>query len=187
MVSFCSLLRASSCWLSRGSSGEAVALSPSSPGLEDGDLTEAASLSLWPVSGRLCRRCCFQQGGLGAGCRGRGADCQCLITAPHFLRSCQPFLPFTEGSSSGGCRLGTDRRRPGLGQRGERFAGSRVCDSDSGIYWGLLDARPCVPYVHELEGCLPPTPLPGSPRAPSAHLHTRDPRQALRPLPFRGQ
>lgn len=162
-------------------------MSPSSPGLEDGDLTEAASLSLWPVSGRLCRRCCFQQGGLGAGCQAGVLTASVSLRRPPSLGPVSRSFLSQRDPRPGGCRLGTDRRRPGLGQRGERFAGSRVCDSDSGIYWGLLDARPCVPYVHELEGCLPPTPLPGSPRAPSAHLHTRDPRQALRPLPFRGQ
>lgn len=70
--------------------------------------------------------------------RGLGADCQHLIIRSCFPGSCVQCLHFTEGSLSGSCRLGTDQRRPGLGQRGGRFVGDGAFVRL--LQWHLLSA-----------------------------------------------
>lgn len=153
------LFPANSCWLSMGSSGEAVALTPLSLGPEDGDLMEAASRSPWPMSGHLCIHCCFREGGLGSGSQAG------VLTVSVSLQGPTSSGPVSHSFlSQGGPRVGAagwEQTRGGRGgARGVSAlpAAGRVCVSSSGMYWGLLGARHRVPSCMNLKAASHPLP-----------------------------
>lgn len=140
------------------------------------------SLTLWPTSqplGRCSQTQLLSRSWAGLRLPGWGADCRGLITGSYFLRSHQPFLHLTEGSLSGGCRLG---------QRGVCWvSGPGLCGFliviFPGCFWVL--GTECLACMNLKTP--PPTPQQSSQQAQRAHLHTRHPRQDPRPFPLEGR